>query len=59
MIKRVCGLRKEDVQEKEEYFITNSFIIYILLPNNVRAIKMMGMRWLGHAACMGEMENEY
>jgi hypothetical protein len=59
MIKRVCGLRKEGIQEKEEYFITNSFLICILLPNNVRPIKMKSTRWLGHAAYIREMGNEY
>jgi hypothetical protein len=59
MIKRACGLRKEGIQEKEEHFITNSLIICILLPSNVRAIKMMSMRWLGHTVYMEEMKNEY
>jgi hypothetical protein len=59
VIRRVCGPRKEEVQEKGENFIMNSFIICILSLNTIRAITLKRMRWLGHAAYMGEMENDY
>jgi hypothetical protein len=47
-------LGKRAYRKKEN---RNSFIICILLPNTVRAIKLKRMRWLGHSAYMGDMGN--
>jgi hypothetical protein len=56
MLRGISGPKRDEVTG--ENCIIRSFTLYSS-TNIIRMIKSRRMRWVGHAACIGEMRNAY
>jgi hypothetical protein len=59
MLRRIFGPKTEEVAQSWRRLHNEELNNFFALPNIIRVIKSGRMRWVGHIACMGEMETAY
>jgi hypothetical protein len=54
VLRRIFGLRRNEVTEQWRKMHSEELHILYSSPNIIKHIKSRRMRWAGHVACMGE-----
>jgi hypothetical protein len=50
---KICVLKRQEIRGQTKFHSSN-LIICTVLPNNIRVMKLINMRWAGHVARLGE-----
>jgi hypothetical protein len=59
VLKRIFGPKRNEVIRDWRRLHNEEFHNFYSLPNIIRIIKPMRIRWTGHVACMGKKRNAY
>jgi hypothetical protein len=59
VVKRICGLKRDEVTGEWRRLHNKELYALYSLPNIIQMIKSRRMRWVGHVAHMGERKGAY
>jgi hypothetical protein len=59
VLRRIFGPKTDEVTGEWRKLHNEELHILYSSPNTIRQIKSRRLRWMGHAACMGEERNVY
>jgi len=59
VLRRIFGPKRDEMAGDWRRLQNDELHSLFLPPDIVRVMKSRWRRWAGHAACMGEMRNEY
>jgi len=58
-MRKVFGLKSDEVTEEWRRLHLEELNVQYISPNNIRVVKSIRMKWTGHVACMGERRAAY